>query len=750
MYAETVFRLIILSITIILGFLAYRRNSRHATNTLLALLTVLIFLWGVSNEISLYSTTTTGTLFWIRMTMFFAVPTAVLFFVFMHTFPRASLAMSRQLMALVLLVTGSVMSLSLSPWLFTTIADGVGANAKPVPGFGIIIFALTVTAANLTAIYLLIVKNFKLSGVFKLQARYLLLGTAITLSLIMGLVFFPVVLLRFTAFVPYQSELMLPFVALTAYAIVRYRLMDIRAAIARSLSFSILLGAFFAIYGAILIFAVPRLADWLGIREGFIAAVGALLSVLLARYIQEALRRLTDRFLFQNQIDYRRALVETSKELSTTIHIEDVTRTVLDIMEKVIRTKKTIIFLQENKGHNFTPYANRGASSIKVSIPKEHVLVRHIQHNMGLLVKDELAHEREQERDESHAAEIKQVEQTFVWLDMAVVLPLYVNKQLTGLIVLGDKKSGTPYMQDDLNFLAALSPQAATALENARLYQESLAFGEKLKSEVKRATHELEIANAQLRDLDKAKSEFLSIASHQLYTPMTALRGYLSMLREGDYGATPSKQQPIIKILETSSTRLINLIKNLLDVSRIESGRLELNLESLDFSHMVKELVQDLMPNALNKKVKLQYYQPAEQLPHVVADQERVRQVILNIVDNAIKYTDQGRIDVRVQQTDHTITLTVNDTGRGMTPDEMTKLFTKFTRVGGASKYRKEGTGLGLYVAKQIIREHHGDIEITSPGLNHGSTFYVHLPIEGSPNALTAGKKVSVEIKAGK
>ena len=84
-----------------------------------------------------------------------------------------------------------------------------------------------------------------------------------------------------------------------------------------------------------------------------------------------------------------------------------------------------------------------------------------------------------------------------------------------------------------------------------------------------------------------------------------------------------------------------------------------------------------------------------------------------------------------------------------MTADEMTKLFTKFTRVGGASKYRKEGTGLGLYVAKQIIREHHGDIEVTSPGMNHGSTFYVHLPIEGSPNALTAGKKVSVEIKAG-
>ncbi len=134
----------------------------------------------------------------------------------------------------------------------------------------------------------------------------------------------------------------------------------------------------------------------------------------------------------------------------------------------------------------------------------------------------------------------------------------------------------------------------------------------------------------------------------------------------------------------------------------------------------------------------------------MVADAERLRQVVLNIIDNAIKYTDQGRIDVRLERSDHELTLSVVDTGRGLTPDEIIKLFTKYTRVGGTSRYRKEGVGLGLYVAKQILREHRGDVEVVSGGLDQGSTFYVHLPIEGSLHALQAGEKLAVEIKAGR
>ncbi|HLD25788.1 MAG TPA: HAMP domain-containing sensor histidine kinase, partial [Candidatus Andersenbacteria bacterium] len=288
----------------------------------------------------------------------------------------------------------------------------------------------------------------------------------------------------------------------------------------------------------------------------------------------------------------------------------------------------------------------------------------------------------------------------------------------------------------------------ATALENARLYQESLEFGQKLKVEVQRATSELAVANDQLRDLDKAKSEFLSIASHQLYTPLTALRGYLSMIKEGDFGATPPKQRPILDILEVSADRLIELIKGLLDISRIESGRLELNLESVDLVEMVREMVRDLLPNANKKKLQLEFEEPAQPLPHAVVDRQRIRQVMLNFIDNAIKYTPAGRIDVTVRRQGDELIFAVTDTGKGLQPEEMNRLFSKFTRVGGADRFHTEGTGLGLYVAKQMVEEHHGRVEVESPGPNEGSTFSMHLPIEGSSRSLKVGEKTSVAIKA--
>ncbi|MDZ4342261.1 MAG: GAF domain-containing sensor histidine kinase, partial [Candidatus Binatia bacterium] len=382
------------------------------------------------------------------------------------------------------------------------------------------------------------------------------------------------------------------------------------------------------------------------------------------------------------------------------------------------------------------------------SIPRSHLLVKYLEDSQNLTVKDELPIIIESTTRPEVADELKAVQKNMEWLDASVVMPLFVDKGLTGFIVLGDKLSGQPYLHEDIEFLSALAPQAATSLENARLYKESLEFGEKLKTEVKRATHELEIANQQLKDLDKAKSEFLSIASHQLYTPLTALRGYISMMMEGDFGKLSTKQEPIMDILNKSAMRLIELIKNLLDISRIESGRLQLNLESIDLSEMAKEMVQNLMPNAMTKKLKLEYHEPSHELPHVIADRERIRQVTLNFIDNSIKYTDQGSIDVSVKQEGDELVFEVTDTGKGIAADEITKLFTKFTRVGDASKYHTEGTGLGLYVARQIIREHHGDVEVKSPGKDRGSTFIMRVPIEGAPKSLKLGDKATVVIKA--
>ncbi|TSC64468.1 MAG: multi-sensor hybrid histidine kinase [Parcubacteria group bacterium Gr01-1014_106] len=318
-----------------------------------------------------------------------------------------------------------------------------------------------------------------------------------------------------------------------------------------------------------------------------------------------------------------------------------------------------------------------------------------------------------------------------------IVYPLFIDSRPLGAVTIGatrDLHNLTTYEQESLDGISGL---VSLALYKAMIYQD-----------LEDTTKKLTVANEQLAQLDKAKSEFLSIASHQLYTPLTALKGYLSMVQEGDYGPVASKQLPVMNILRESSDRLIDLIRNLLDVSRIESGRLELSLESIDLAGMARDLVKELTPNAQRRKLTLTFEESADALPHVVADTQRLRQVLLNTVDNAIKYTDTGRIQVRVVQDGATLVFSVQDTGKGIAPEEMNRLFTKFTRVGGSDRYHTEGSGLGLYVARQIVREHRGDIWVESPGIGKGSTFFVRLPVEDSPESLKAGTKLIVGIKA--
>ncbi len=319
----------------------------------------------------------------------------------------------------------------------------------------------------------------------------------------------------------------------------------------------------------------------------------------------------------------------------------------------------------------------------------------------------------------------------------SLILPLKFGKKTLGILSFSSSRAFTDaskYEHESLNGIVGL---ISLALYKAKIYDD-----------LQRTSAQLAEANEKLIDLDKAKSEFLSIASHQLYTPLTALRGYISMIEEGDYGPISDEQKPILDILTKSSNRLIDLIKNLLDISRIESGRLELNLESIDLVGMAEELVQDLLPNAIKKDLKLEFHKPEQSIAHVVVDSQRIRQVMLNFVDNAIKYTPAGKVDVYLKQEGEKVLFSVQDTGKGLETNDIDQLFHKFIRVGGASRFNTEGTGLGLYVAKQIVGEHHGEVRAESEGVGKGSSFIMELPIEGSEKSLKVGDKASVVIKA--
>jgi len=252
----------------------------------------------------------------------------------------------------------------------------------------------------------------------------------------------------------------------------------------------------------------------------------------------------------------------------------------------------------------------------------------------------------------------------------------------------------------------------------------------------------LEIKRRQeIEKIDKAKSEFISIASHQLRTPLTAVKGYISMILEGTYGQLAEKQTKPLENVYQSNERLIRLVNDLLNLSRLDAGKIEFSPELISLEEIVSDIIEELKINAEKKGLYIKMVKPPEPLPKIMVDQDKLRQVILNIFDNAIKYTKEGGVTFELKKLDEQEEIKVSDTGEGMDEGELNSLFQMFSRATAGTQLHAEGAGLGLYVAKQFIEMHGGKIWAESPGKSKGSTFYIQLPIHLDPKLLKTKTK---------
>ena len=259
----------------------------------------------------------------------------------------------------------------------------------------------------------------------------------------------------------------------------------------------------------------------------------------------------------------------------------------------------------------------------------------------------------------------------------------------------------------------------------------------KQREELQVLTKKLENANQQLKALDQARAEFISIASHQLRTPPATIKWYLAAILSGDYGPLDKGVKEVLRKAERTNNLLIALVEDLLNVSRIERGKMEFYFEPVDIQELVQVTFEQLQPLAQEKGLELTYKKPLRKLPKLMADKEKIRQVINNLIDNAIKYTRHGMIMIGLDLTPkNEIRFTVTDTGKGIDPANINTVFEKFTR-GRNSVHESTGLGLGLYVAKIIIEQHHGKIWAESPGEGKGSTFAFVLPVENNLKATT-------------
>lgn len=249
------------------------------------------------------------------------------------------------------------------------------------------------------------------------------------------------------------------------------------------------------------------------------------------------------------------------------------------------------------------------------------------------------------------------------------------------------------------------------------------------RAQIEELASNLASANERLRELDRQKSELLSIASHQLRTPLAAVKGYASMIIEGTYGMIDDAVRKPIESIFMSSSRMADTVEDFLNVSRIEQGKMEYRMKEDDLAALVQTLTNDLMLAAKEKGLELSYTDDGGAPYTVCMDPSKLAHVISNLIDNAIKYTPRGSVHVAIRRDAKDVVVAVSDTGAGIPPDAINTLFDKFVRARNANEVNVTGTGLGLYVARQMIHAHHGTIAAASAGEGKGATFTVRLPL---------------------
>lgn len=254
---------------------------------------------------------------------------------------------------------------------------------------------------------------------------------------------------------------------------------------------------------------------------------------------------------------------------------------------------------------------------------------------------------------------------------------------------------------------------------------------DQLETKVEERTRELAQANIKLQELDRLKSMFIASMSHELRTPLNSIIGFTGIILQGISGEINPEQRKQLTMVKNSANHLLALINDVIDLSKIESGKIELLIKEFDLSAVIKEVEESLEVTASNKGLRLSAEVPERLM--VEGDERRTKQIVMNMVSNAVKYTDRGEINIKAEKSDGRTEISVRDTGIGIRKEHIEKLFKAFSRIREDGMPIHEGTGLGLYLSKKIADLLGGEIKAQSEK-DKGSLFTFSLPLKhGTP-----------------
>jgi signal transduction histidine kinase len=433
-------------------------------------------------------------------------------------------------------------------------------------------------------------------------------------------------------------------------------------------------------------------------------AAQAVIAIENTRLLNELRQRTGE---LSRSVGELRALGEVSQAVNSTLDLETVLSTIVAKAVQLSGTEAGAIYVFDNSQREFHLRATYGM---------DHDLIEALSHrHIGLDEPNVAAAMAAGEpiqvadlQESGGASEINEITLRAGYR-ARLVAPLLRGDEIVGMLVVRRRTPGA-FQQNTVELMKTFAAQSVLAIQNARLFRE------------------IEDKGRQLEVASRHKSQFLANMSHELRTPLNAILGYTELILDSIYGEAPEKMRSVIERVQVNGKHLLGLINDVLDLSKIEAGQLSLSLSDYSLAELVQGVYVAVEPLASQKSLALTT-KIAKGLPVGHGDERRLAQVLLNLVGNAIKFTETGEVAIEASHANGSFSLAVRDSGPGIAVADQAKIFEEFQQVDNTSTRQKGGTGLGLSISRRIVEMHGGRILVDSE-LGKGSTFTVKLPVK--------------------
>lgn len=678
------------------GFFVYARNPKHRINRTYGILTLILAVLSIANYFSLEAQ---HRLFFMRVVIVCSgIVVACLYYLTLFMGSSSNLT---RLQRFGIYGTALVVVLDCTPFVFSGL--GPGADATPKPGIGAVLFLAQLVSFLGASLYALAIHVKGARGVQRLQYIYIAIGIA-PIFLFAPITGFALpIIFKNTSYVILTPLYGTFFVCAIGYAIVRHKLFDIHFFVVRALAY---LSTLFVVTILLITPLVLLFGHFLDYHPRFGHLFLLILFSTCALYILQYLRNIFDRFtssiFFRHYYDPQEVLDKLSNILVRTAEVQSLLTDTAQVLKDAVEPSmlKYILLTDENESERAKKIAAYSRAAATNIIDADDAEIRN-GHLLHLLKED----------------------------GITLAVKLRTTHEDLGYMILGHKQSGEIYSERDKRLLSLAADEIAISLQNALRFQQIQSFNATLQKKVEDATRRLRESNKRLKALDETKDDFISMASHQLRTPLTSVKGYISLVLDGDAGPIQPNQQKLLTQAFISSQRMVYLIADLLNVSRLKTGKFVIEPSPVNLADVVQDEMNQLVDTARGRQLTLTYHKPAH-FPILNLDETKIRQVIMNFTDNAIYYTPSGgHIDIQLIDKPKSVELRVVDDGIGVPKEEQHHLFTKFYRAKNAQRARPDGTGLGLFMAQKVVMAQGGAV-IFSSKENKGSTFGFTFPKE--------------------